>query len=71
MISTVTRNPSLFRILAVSGTFYISLPPSLIYLFFTYAVWLDEIAAGNMSFIRVANIYKINFRSVFSKDIGL
>ena len=52
-ISTVTRNPFLFKILAVSSASYNSHPLSLIYLFFTYAVWLDEIIS-DMSFNRLA-----------------
>ena len=64
-ISTVTRNPLLFKILAVSSTSYIILPFLLIYLFFTYGFWLDEIRLGNMSFNHVANVFEINFRSVY------
>ena len=41
------------------------------YLFFIYAVWLDEIRSGTVSFNRVANAFEINFRFVFSKGIGL
>ena len=65
LITTLTRNPFLFKMLVVSSTSYIILPLSLIYLLFTYAAWLDEIRSGNMSFYSVANAFEINFRSVF------
>ena len=68
-ISIVTRNPFLFKILVVSSTLYISLPLSLIYLFFTYADWLDEIRSGNMSFNHVVHAFEINFRSVFRSPV--
>ena len=70
-ISTVTRNPFFFKILAVLSKSYFSFALSLMYLFFTYVVWLDEVRSGNMSFNRVVNAFEIHFRSVFSKDIGL
>ena len=71
LMLTVTRNPFLFKILAVSSTSYVSLTLSLTYLFFTYVVWLDDIRSDKMSFSCVVNVFGINFRSVFSKDISL
>ena len=60
------------KILAVSSRSYnISLPISLIYLFFTYAVGLDGIRWGNIFCNRVANAFEVIFRSVFSKDVSL
>ena len=69
-MSTFTRNPFLFKILAVSSTSYISLTLSFIYLFFTDAVWLNEVRWGNISFNRIAITFEVIFKSIFSKDIS-
>ena len=61
----------LFKIHAVSRLSYMSLSLSSNYLFLTNAVWLNEIRSGNISFNRVANAFKSNFKYVFSKDISL
>ena len=69
-ISTVTRNPSIFKAMLSSKTFDLNLLLSLINLFLTYAVWLDEIKFSK-TFNLVAKVFEINLVSIFSSDIGL
>ena len=53
-----------------SKTFDLNLLLSLINLFLTYAVWLDEIKFSK-TFNLVAKVFEINLVSIFSSDIGL
>ena len=45
----------------------ISLPLSLINLFFTYAVWFGEIRDGKTFFNLRANVLEIDLKSTFTK----
>ena len=49
----MTRKPSAASVFAISKISEITLPLSLINLFLTYAVWLEEIGKGNIFFIPV------------------
>ena len=49
----------------------ISLPLSLINLFFTDAVWFGEIRDGKTFFNVSANVLEINSESTLSKETGL
>ena len=70
-ISAVTRKPSSESYFDISKISEITFPLSLINLFLTYTLWLEEIRKGNTYFILVERTKLIVFISLLSIDIGL
>ena len=68
-MSTVTRKPYNFFILAVSMTSVINLPLSPIYLFLTYAVCCEEIKSGRSFLSFSERAFDIIFKSTFNKEM--
>lgn len=68
-ISTVTKNPSLFKTSLISRRSGITLPTSLI-IYFLYPFWLEDIISGKTFLRRSSKVLEINFTSQFSKEIG-
>ena len=66
----VTKKPSLSNISQNSRSSSIKLPPSLVNLKFTYAVWISETIQGKVFLIRSDKACEINFVSTLSKEIG-
>ena len=70
-MSTATKKPSNFFILATSITLDINLPLSPISLFLTHAVCCEEIKSGKTFFSSSQRAFDIIFRSSLSKETGL
>ena len=60
----------MFKTSLISRRSGISLPPSLIHLFFTYLFWFGDIISGKTILRRSAKDFEINFTSTLSKKIG-
>ena len=69
-MSTITTYPLKLKMFLISNISDISLPPSPMNLFFTYAVCWHDIKSGKVSFNLVARAFNMILQSTLRSEIG-